>query len=503
MLSEESILKTLQHIVGVEGATNDTPDLIAYSRDQNWLFVPPQKPDFVVKVRDKNQIREILRLANRYKLPVVPLATGVNVRGLCIPTQGGIVLDMREMNQILEISPSMMTATIQPGVTAGQLSVECMKYGLSPNNTSAPDTVSAFANYLLRGLYFTHSSEGDDHILSMEIVLPSGEIIKTGSSGIKPTAGPYARGGGPNLTGLFQGVPGAFGVVTEMTVKLRPYPKHVWVYFFGFDDIDKEIEAIDEVMKLKIPTQLTMGTLPDMSKMRSLDDFTALMGLMAERMEQNLSESSADQVAERMKQMAAVFPKAFVGGCILDDFKDRFTLYKKTLRKTFMEAGGRDLSSIIKTTGGFFFFYEDDMQSGGRADATMLRRGYYHALAFYGPLNRYKEYDQMFKDVAVKHDLDPEGALLGGITCAPWHGQQTYLERSVLVDPNENPEGLKIYTKECVENLLDMGIYGWFRPYADTLDATLERWGATGEFLKKIKMLVDPNSIMNPGRFIF
>ncbi|MDY6965269.1 MAG: FAD-binding oxidoreductase [Halobacteriota archaeon] len=503
MLSEDSVLGILQQIVGVDCATNDLPDLIAYSRDQNWLFVPPQKPDFVVKVNNTRQIREILRLANRYKLPVIPLARGINVRGLCVPTQGGIVVDMREMNRVLEINPEMMTATIQPGVTAGQLSVECMKYGLAPNNTSAPDTVSAAANYLLRGLYFTHSSEGDDHILSMEIVLPSGEIIKTGSAGIKPNAGPYARGGGPNLTGLFQGVPGAFGIVTEMTIKLRPFPKHVWVFFFGFDDIDREIKAIDRVMKLKLPSQLTMAALPDMTKMQNFEDMTALGGLMSERMEKGLRDISPEQMAERMQQFASALPKAFVGGCITDDFTDRFNLYKKTLKKVFLEEGGRDFSSVFKATGGFFFFYEDDMQTGGRADATMLIRGYYHALAYYGPLNRYNEYDQMFKEVAIKHGLDPEGAVLGGITCAPWHGQQTYLERSVLVDPKENPDGLKGYTKECVQNLLDMGIYGWFRPYADTLDATLERWGATGEFLKKIKMLVDPNSIMNPGRFIF
>ena len=503
MLSEESILKTLQHIVGVENATNDLPDLIAYSRDQNWLFVPPQKPDFVLKVRDKAEIREILRLANRYKIPVVPLARGINVRGLCVPTQGGIVLDMREMNKVLEINPEMMTATIQPGVTAGQLSVECKKYGLAPNNTSAPDTVSALANYLLRGLYFTHSSEGDDHILSMEIILPSGEIIRTGSSGIKPTAGPYARGGGPNLTGLFQGVPGAFGVVTEATVKLRPFPKHVWVFFFGFDDVDQMVQGIDRAMKLKLPTQLTMGALPDMTKIQNFEDMTALGGLMTERMEKSMGEITPEQIAERMQQFSNVLPKGFVGGCILDDFKERFDLYKKTLKKVFLEEGGKDHSSLFKLTGGFFFFDEDDMQTGGRADATMLVRGYYHALAYYGPLNRYKEYDQMFKDVAIKYGLDPEGAVLGGITCAPWHGQQTYLERSVLVDPKENPEGLKAYTKECVQNLLDMGIYGWFRPYADTMDATLERWGATGEFMKKIKMLLDPNSIMNPGRFIF
>jgi hypothetical protein len=264
------------------------------------------------------------------------------------------------------------------------------------------------------------------------------------------------------------------------------------------------IKAIDRVMRLRLPTQITMGELPDISKIGSIDDMAAFGGgIMTERMESMMKGVTPEQFKERMEKMMPMMPKAFAAGCILDDFKERFELYKKKLREVFKEGKGRDLSAVLRMTGGFFFFFEDDMQRGGRADMTMMRSGYYHALAFYGPLNRYREYNEMFKKIAEKHGLDPEGAILGGIPTAPWNGQLTYLERSVLIDPKENIEGLRGYTAECVQNLLDMGIYGWFRPYADTLDATMERWGTTGEFLKKIKMLVDPNTIMNPGRFIY
>jgi hypothetical protein len=475
MVGDETIVGTIQQIVGVENATSDVEDRIAYAKDQNWPFVKPQKPDFVVKVHDKKEVREIVRLANRYKMPLIPLAAGINVRGLCIPTQGGIVMDMREMDKILEMNPEMRTATIQPGVRSGQLVLACEKYGLRPAVTSAPDMVSAFANYLLRGLYHTQSSDGVNHILSMEIVLPSGEILKTGSAGITGSAGPYGMAGGPDLTGLFQGVPGAFGVVTEMTVRLYPYPIHNSMVIYAYDTWEPAVEATTKLMDLGVAAQIDM-------------------------LDNNIMQTFMAPLGAAVKGIAKAIPKVIVMCMLQDQIKERMDVNKSVADATFKEVGGGMSFGMLGGTLG-------ELLSGGRITLGMLQRGYYHCFAFYGPLNRAVEYKDMFEDTAEEYGFNPEvDSSFIAFPTAPWHGQQTYFEGEILtIDPTipDQRKSIVEYSNRCVEKLLDIGFYGWFRPYADVLDFTLERWGTTGEFLKKLKLMVDPSNIMNPGRFIY
>ena len=119
MASSEVITKALKEIVGDKNASASEAIRQSYSRDQNYMFNEPQQPDYVVRATTKEEIRKILKVANDNKIPVVPLGCGVNIRGLCIPTRGGILLDLRGMNQIKEIDTEMMTTTIEPGEALG------------------------------------------------------------------------------------------------------------------------------------------------------------------------------------------------------------------------------------------------------------------------------------------------------------------------------------------------------------------------------------------------
>ena len=476
--SEDVILKTLEQIVGPSNATCKIPDLVAYEKDQNWPFVKPHLPDYVVKAHNKKQVREIVRLSNRNLIPLIPLASGINVRGLCIPTQGGIILDMRDMNKILEINTEMMTATIQPGVSSAQLSAACRKLGVRPAVTSAPDTASIFANYMLIGLYHTSSSDGNLHILSMEIILPSGEIIKTGSGGLIGSPGPYARAGGPDLTGLFTGQPGAFGVATEMTVKLYPLEKFTAMVAYGYDDWEPAIEAGKRAMDAKVAMEVDI-----------IDD--NLMRMF-------LAPISDPKMREQIEK---ILPRVLVMTAIGDTVKERMKINKKIAEDISKEVeGGTKFAAM--SAGGL-----SELTTGGRITVGMLERGYYHCFAFYGPLNMTVAYADLFYDTAEEHGFNArlDSSCLA-IPQAPWNGQQTYFEGEVLtVDPtiDEERERILEYSEDVVHKLLDLGIYGWFRPYAETMDLTLERWGTTGEFMKRIKQLIDPNHIMNPGKFIF
>ena len=209
------LVNELQAIVGEGNATDDLAICTSYSRDQHWHFVPAKNPAYVVRPGTKEEVRSVLMLANKHKIPVIPYSTGINVRGLTIPVHdGSILLDLSRMNRILEINPEMKTATVEPGVTFGMLLEQTRKHKLRPAFPDAPLTVSVLANYYLRGIYQTSATDGHDHTISYEMILPNGEILKTGSRALSEM--PYFRYGvGPDFAGMFCAHPGTCGVVTE------------------------------------------------------------------------------------------------------------------------------------------------------------------------------------------------------------------------------------------------------------------------------------------------
>ncbi len=480
-MASEAIINALKAIVGEMNASASPAVRQAYSRDQNYMFNEPKQPDFVVRADSADKVKKVLEFANEKKIPVVPLAAGVNIRGLCIPTQGGILLDMRPMNQIKEINTEMMTATIEPGVTVGQLAAACRKIGVRPAIPGSPATVSAFANYMLRGVYHSNPEDGMDHVLSMEVVLPTGKVIRTGSGAISTSFGPHCRYFGPDLTGLFMGVPGAFGVITEMTVKLYSLPERQEFIIFGFDTWQKGCDFAIEMMKLEIPTLLW---LIDWIAVAVISGFTRRQIKMKVPMKALpvcsfpfLIEGSNDDVEHKLNK--------------LKKLTDRFPP-DKDLREM-------DITSAMSP--------EEFM--GGRNVAGMLKMGYYFALAFLHPMKNGAEIFKVFEDVGEKYGFEKD---IVSFVSTPtrsgpnnWSGQLTYSEGELFVDQTEPGviEKLQKFSAECIDTLLDgKYIYSWFRPYATTLDATLKKVGETGWLLRKIKDMLDPNGIMNPGKFL-
>lgn len=473
------ILKQLQQIVGNEDASEDDAVLIAYARDQNYMFNEPQKPDYVVRVRNGNEIAAVLNLANENRIPVVPLAQGINIRGLCIPTRGGILLDMRSMNQIKEINPEMMTATIEPGVSVGQLVAACREFGIRPAIPGAPATVSAFANYMLRGVYHHNPQDGIDHVLTLEVILPTGLKIRTGSHALSTGYGPYCRYFGPDLTGLFMGVPGTLGVITEMTVKLYPLPEESQFFAYGFDTWERATEFSTELMRQKVPSLLW------------LMDWIVVAVIMGFKRKDVLS-----------KKPMAKMPHCTVP-VLIEGTKDEMELKLKLLEQAIKKIPP---DRLVTDQGGPGIDPEEFL--GGRNVVGMLKMGYLYCLAFFHPLGKGPEIFEAFKKDGIKNGFDPD---IISLTSTPtisgpnnWSGQLTYSELELFVDPTEPGmiEKLRSFASDAIQTVIDGKVmYSFFRPYATVLDITLERVGETGIFLRQLKDLIDPNGIMNPGKF--
>jgi glycolate oxidase len=228
--------------------TRDRDRLEAYGRDESDLGTFP--PDVAVVVETAEEIRTIFAIASRHRVPVIPVAARSGKSGGVLALSGGIAVSLERLNRILEISPEDLVARVQPGVITGQLQAEVEKHGLFyPPDPNSLEMCTLGGNVAEnaggpRALKYGVTRE---YVLGLTAVLPTGEIVRLGKRSIKGVAG-Y------DLTALLVGSEGTLGVVTEITLKLLPRPRHVATALVVFATVDDAARAVTKV--------LTAGILP-------------------------------------------------------------------------------------------------------------------------------------------------------------------------------------------------------------------------------------------------
>lgn len=265
--THSEVYSKLELIVGKEYISDDPAIRIVHSRDQSpFANLKPIPPEYVILPENTEQIQEIMKVANEYKIPVVLQNTGVNASGACVPEKNGsILMHLRRLNQIIEIDDLNMSATIQPYVSYADLQVETMKKGLWLPSPAAPSTVGVISNMLFCGMTWCMVKYGYERraIITMTWVTPKGEIIKTGSSAIENGGNFWGNGPGPDLKGILTGAIGELGICTEMTVKLFPWvgglqlkkegmPENTKIYLISFRKSERMIKALQEISKANI-----------------------------------------------------------------------------------------------------------------------------------------------------------------------------------------------------------------------------------------------------------
>ena len=217
----DSVLTSLKAIVGDTFASNEPEELYVYSRDLGTT--EPYSPQYVVAPRTTEEVQDIVRLANREKIPLVPLGGGLTLAGLVMPLKGGIIVDMKRMDSVIEVNERARYAVIEAGVSQGKLVAYLHKHHptLVHSEPGAPAQATVGGNIAIHGQGDLAQPYGfnSDMVNGLEVVLPTGEVCRVGSCSVSPhwfTMHPL-----PDL-GLFLGWCSTTGIITRVSLKLYP-----------------------------------------------------------------------------------------------------------------------------------------------------------------------------------------------------------------------------------------------------------------------------------------
>ena len=253
MLMKNSLIKDLKKALTPDNVLYELEERYAYAQDASNQRNITGLPDVVVFVESIDQVQAVVRLARKYKIPIICRGAGTNVVGACRAEHGGIVLNFSKMNKILDISLENMTATVQPGVVLGELQKAVDKIGLfyppDPSNLAVSTIGGSIAQASGGAKTFKYGTTRD-YVIDLKVVMADGEMLRTGSNTIKNATG-Y------NLNSLFVGSEGTLGIVVEATLKLIPKPEAKRVMMSYFDTVQSAVDAVNSIIEQRIfPTTL-------------------------------------------------------------------------------------------------------------------------------------------------------------------------------------------------------------------------------------------------------
>lgn len=483
-------MEELVNLVGSENVSCDDELLNAFSIDES--FVLPGKAWCVVRPGSAEQVQQIIKWANDASEPIIPVSSpgGPRFHGDTIPAQGGVVVDLSGMDNVVNVDRKDRIAIIEPGVTFGQLETELRKQGLRALKPLLPrKTKSALASYLEREPITIPREHWDatDPLSCTEIVFGNGDFCRTGSAALPKTikeqlnAGcKQLQPGGPGLTSLsrvVQGAQGTIGVVTWASVFCGLLPQMEKSFFISSDDIAPLIELTYQLLRHRIGEELFL-----------LNGFH-LAGIMADN-------------SEDIRKLTAVLPAWLLvlnltGHEYLPDERIK---YQEDDTRSFVFALGLEMVESLHGVSCKALMKEMEQP---REDYYKLRfKGGCQDLFFVTTLNRTPFFvTEMYKEVLSHQYSSTE---LGVYIQPTVQGCSCHCEFGLMYDPTDksDQESVKALLMGASNHLARSGAF-FNRPYWPWADAAFRMDAETTAALRKVKAIFDPNRIMNPSKLIY
>ena len=454
------IYEALVEIVGKDYVSNQKEERYFYGRDPGLM--KPHEPDYVVMPRTTEEIQEIVRLANKEKTPVVPKGAGLALTGLVIPQKGGIVLDMKRMERILEVNEKARYVIVEGGTTHGVLKSYLQKHypSLRHSIPDSPPIATVVANAVIHGQGRLTQQRGfnSDMVSGLEVVLPTGEICRIGSCSVSPywfSKGPPL----PDLTGLFLGWFGTTGIITKLGLKLYPCKKIRDVMLFLTDRAELVPDIMLKLGHTEMMEDIVVSTQP--IPLRFKGNFFILVFMTGD----------SDEEIEFKRKMA--------WDTLWEYFDSRdggFVSITPDMKTPMMAMPSKDTTRFADVRKGGGFEYSGPI----------------------APVEKYPDFVKKLEELASNYNLSYASAarVIDGGHCMMFSFSYTFNR----ADPDEMDRAKKALD-EAAEFSLDQGGVIW-KPNIDEQKMMMARMDPnTLRLMGKIKELLDPNGIMNPGNW--
>ncbi|MBB5173985.1 glycolate oxidase subunit GlcD [Texcoconibacillus texcoconensis] len=456
MLSGE-VRARLVAIVGEENLLDSTQDLIVYSYDATPNY--QAMPDAAIMPRQTQEVSEIVKVCNEEKVPIVPRGSGTNLCAGTTPVEGGIVILFQHMDQIIEIDEENLTVTVEPGVITQEMieAVEEVNLFYPPDPSSMKiSTIGGNINENSGGLRGLKYGVTRDYVIGLEVVLPNGDIIRTGGKLAKDVAG-Y------DLTRLLVGSEGTLGIVTEATLKLVPKPKTKKTMLALYDCLEDAAKTVSKTIAAQIiPTTLEFL---DQPTVQVVEDF-ANIGLPTD-----------------------------VGAVLLIEQDGEPEVVERDIEK---------IAQICRESNALSVEVAETVEQGEQL--TAARRSALSALARMKPTtiledatvprSKIAEMVRAIEQIAEDHNVQ---------ICTFGHAGDGNLHPTCMTDAREKEEMQRV--EEAFEDIfakaIDLGGTITGEHGVGIMKAPYLAWKVGEEgvtAMKAIKQALDPNNIMNPGK---
>jgi len=489
---DESVIERLRKIVGDENV------LVAphhrFLRAASAAPFPLHKwhvhaPDVVVLPGSTEEVAEVVKLANEKKIPIVPRAGGTGLADGAVPLKGGIVVDIKRMNRILEIDEENMCVTVEAGINNQTLNMELRRLGYW-----WPFDPASFPVSIIGGNIGTNawslipgvSGHIRDLVRSMVVVLPTGKVIRVGEGGGKKISKSSI---GYQLKYLFIGHQGTLGIVTEATLEMFPLPEVEFPAFFGYRSFMDAWRNAGKMAKSGLRTMAT-HIIFDEEKIEALRrDDEAYIPLPAHIKSVIATafygtEAEVKGAAKRIMEIAAKDGGVYLGPELSEgDWASRHDRYHISFH-------GRHLDGQVGT---YSWHCEDAAVN-------------YSALPYV-----VKRWHELVKEWKRKYDIfdDMGGFYYNNNAFKQWGDYLSEID--VFIDEyhltEETWQAWLELKRRIAEVVLEVGgsisaAHGGTRPGDVELVVSKELDPGVYEIMKMIKKMLDPNNIMNPGKYL-
>ncbi len=454
---DDSVKLQIKKIVGNANYFDSDEDRLCYSYDGTPIY--QQLPEAVVFPQDQEQISELFKLANSVPFNIVPRGAGTGLSGGSIPVENSIVIVLTKWNRILEIDSGNLTAWVEPGVITGHFQKEVEKRGLfyppDPGSLNVCTIGGNVANNAggLRGLKYGVTK---NYVLGAEMILPDGTLLKTGGKNLKDVAG-Y------NLRDFIVGSEGTIGIITKVLLKLIPAPLLSVTILAYFDKLIDSAKAVSGIISSHL-TPAMMEFL-DNTTINCVEDFTGI----------GLPRNSAAMLLIEFDGR---------GSAVSEDAESAVNILKK------------NNASVVKTA-------TDIKESNSLKSA---RRSAFSALARRRPTTILEDATVPRSELPVIMEKINEAAVKYGVVFGNFgHAGDGNLHPTCLTDERDKQEinnahrAFEFIFNETIKlGGTITGEHGTGLAKKQFLEQVA---GIPGiEMMKKIKAVIDPGNILNPGK---